>query len=175
VYLIYLFVLPVKGRHRCPRGLRPLPYWVCWCESRRRHECLSLVNVVFYHVKVSVSGWSLVQRSPTECGVPECDREAGTLRKHWSARGFVHGGVGWGRGEYLYSANCEACAVYSPLSPYICFYPSAPCQVNVLTSNVRLIYHFIFRIRYTFRYDSRKSNFLSQIFSLTLWTGMRLD
>jgi hypothetical protein len=27
-------------------------------------------------VEVSATGWSLVQRSPTECGVSECDREA---------------------------------------------------------------------------------------------------
>jgi len=54
-------------------------------------------------------------------------------------------------GVYLYSANCEACAIYCPVSPYICFYPSPICQVNVRTSNVRLYYHFIFRIRYACR------------------------
>ena len=31
-------------------------------------------------VEVSASGRSLVQRSPTECGVSECDREAPTMR-----------------------------------------------------------------------------------------------
>jgi hypothetical protein len=31
-------------------------------------------------------GWSLVQRSPTECGVCECDREVSTVRKHWPTR-----------------------------------------------------------------------------------------
>jgi hypothetical protein len=30
---------------------------------------LSLVSVVCCQVEVSASGWSLVQRSPTECGV----------------------------------------------------------------------------------------------------------
>jgi hypothetical protein len=30
-------------------------------------------------VEVSASGWSLVQRSPTECGVSECDREASII------------------------------------------------------------------------------------------------
>jgi hypothetical protein len=40
------------------------------------HGCLSLVSVVCCQVEVSASGWSLVQRSPTECGVSECDREA---------------------------------------------------------------------------------------------------
>ena len=37
------------------------------------HVFLSLVSVV--SGKVSAWGWSLVQRSPSECGVPECDRE----------------------------------------------------------------------------------------------------
>jgi hypothetical protein len=40
------------------------------------HGCLSLVSVVCCLVEVSATGWSLVQRSPTECGVSECDREA---------------------------------------------------------------------------------------------------
>jgi hypothetical protein len=30
---------------------------------------------------------SLVKRSPTECGVSECDREASTMRRPWSTRG----------------------------------------------------------------------------------------
>ena len=37
---------------------------------------LSFVSVMFWHVEVSASGLSLVQRSPIECGVYECDREA---------------------------------------------------------------------------------------------------
>jgi hypothetical protein len=71
-------------RHDCrsqwPRGLwrgcattHLLRLWVrdplkarmfVWCEY-----CVC-------HVEVSASGWSLVQRIPTECGVSECDREA---------------------------------------------------------------------------------------------------
>ena len=35
---------------------------------------LSLRSVVCRQVEVSASGRSLVQRSPTECGVPECDQ-----------------------------------------------------------------------------------------------------
>jgi hypothetical protein len=34
------------------------------------------VSVVCCLVEVSATGWSLVQRSPTEYGVSECDREA---------------------------------------------------------------------------------------------------
>ena len=37
---------------------------------------MSLVSVVFCQVEVSAPGWSLVQISPTECGVSECDHEA---------------------------------------------------------------------------------------------------
>jgi hypothetical protein len=36
-----------------------------------------LVSVVCCQVEVSATGWSLVQRSPAECGVSKvCDREA---------------------------------------------------------------------------------------------------
>ena len=35
----------------------------------------SLVSDVYYQVKVSATGQSLVQRSPTESGVSECDLE----------------------------------------------------------------------------------------------------
>jgi hypothetical protein len=38
-------------------------------KSHQRHGCLSLVSVVCCQVEVSAKGWSLVQRSPTECGV----------------------------------------------------------------------------------------------------------
>ena len=44
--------------------------WVCGrCrfEFRRRHGCLSLVNVVCCQVEVSATDRSLVQRSPTDC------------------------------------------------------------------------------------------------------------
>ena len=61
--------------------------WVFGCsvagfyrfESRRRHGCLSLVSVVCCQVGVLSSGWSLVQGSPTECGVSECDLETSTM------------------------------------------------------------------------------------------------
>jgi hypothetical protein len=62
-------------------GLRPLACWDCGFESRRGHGCLSLVSVVCCLVEVSASGCSLVQRSPTECGVSECDREDSIMRR----------------------------------------------------------------------------------------------
>jgi len=41
--------------------------WDCGFESLWRNEYLSLVSVVCCQVEVYTSGWSLVQRSPTEC------------------------------------------------------------------------------------------------------------
>jgi hypothetical protein len=38
-------------------------------KSHRGHGCLSLVSVVCCQAEVSATSWSLVQRSPTECGV----------------------------------------------------------------------------------------------------------
>jgi hypothetical protein len=62
-------------------GLRLLACWDCGFASRWGHGCLSVVSVVCCQVDVSVSGWSLVQRSPTECGVSKvCDPEASTMR-----------------------------------------------------------------------------------------------
>jgi hypothetical protein len=59
----------------------PLDFWDCGFESRWRHGCLSLVAVVCCEVEVSATGRSLVQRSPTECGVSEYDIETSTLRR----------------------------------------------------------------------------------------------
>jgi hypothetical protein len=64
-----------------------LACWVCGFEPRRGRGCLSVVTVVCCQVEVSVSGRSLVQRSPTECGVSECDREASMMRRPWPTGG----------------------------------------------------------------------------------------
>jgi hypothetical protein len=55
------FTAPQILNRRCqyPRGLRR--------RSLKRHECLSPLNVVCCQVEISGTGWSLVQRSPTEC------------------------------------------------------------------------------------------------------------
>ena len=49
--------------------------------------CLSFLIVVCCQVEVTVSGRSLVQRSPTDCGVSECAREALIMRRPWSTGG----------------------------------------------------------------------------------------
>ena len=48
--------------------------------------CLSLVSVTCCQVEVSVTGRSLVQRSPTERGVSECDLENSSKRMLRSTR-----------------------------------------------------------------------------------------
>ena len=40
---------------------------------------MSVVSVVCCQVEVSATSLSLVQRSTTECGVSECDREASVM------------------------------------------------------------------------------------------------
>ena len=47
----------------------PLACWDCGFEYRRGNGWLSLVSVVYCQVEVSLTSWSLVQRSPVECGV----------------------------------------------------------------------------------------------------------
>ena len=66
---------------------RQLACWECGFESRRRYGYLSPLSLVWCQVKISATGWSLVQRSSTECGVPECDRESSIMWKPWPSRG----------------------------------------------------------------------------------------
>jgi hypothetical protein len=46
-----------------------------------------LWSCVLSSIGLSASGWSLIQRSPTECGVSECDRESSIMRRPWPTRG----------------------------------------------------------------------------------------
>jgi hypothetical protein len=49
------------------------------------HVCL--VQCLVCQVEVSATGRSRVQRSPTECGVSECDREPSIMRRPWHTGG----------------------------------------------------------------------------------------
>ena len=62
----------LSGRAIWGVDLRPLVCWDCGFESQSGQECLSLVSVVCCQVEVSATSWSLVQRSPTECGASLC-------------------------------------------------------------------------------------------------------
>jgi hypothetical protein len=75
-------------RPRWQHGLRPLACWDCGFESYGRHGCQSPVNVVCCQVEVCASGWSLIQSSPTECDVSECDLKASIRRMSWPTGGF---------------------------------------------------------------------------------------
>ena len=46
--------------------------WDCGIESRRGHGWLYVISVAYCQVEVSATGRSLVQRSPTDCGVSLC-------------------------------------------------------------------------------------------------------
>jgi hypothetical protein len=70
-------------RSQWPRGLRGGSVAARLLGLRFRippGALMSVVSVVCCQVQVSASGLSLVQRSPTDCGVPECDREASIMR-----------------------------------------------------------------------------------------------
>jgi hypothetical protein len=67
-------------------GMRSLPCWYCGFEPRWRHGYLSLLLVMCCQEEVSASGWSLVQGSPTGCGVSECYREVSTKKRPWAKR-----------------------------------------------------------------------------------------
>ena len=56
-----------------------LAFWDFVLETYRWHGSLFHVSFVYCHVEVFASDRSLVQRSPTECGVSECDRESSVM------------------------------------------------------------------------------------------------
>ena len=82
-----------KCRSQWPNGLRrgsaATRLSGSWDRIPPGQQCLSLESVVCCQVEISASGWSLVQRSPTECGVSECDSEALIMRRPWPTRGLL--------------------------------------------------------------------------------------
>jgi hypothetical protein len=54
------------------RSQWPLACWDCGLESHRGHGYLSVVSVECNQVEVSATRWSLVHRSPTDCGASLC-------------------------------------------------------------------------------------------------------
>jgi hypothetical protein len=53
----------------------------------RRDGCLCLWVLCIFRWRSLCWDWVLVQGSPTECGVYECDREALSMRMPWPTRG----------------------------------------------------------------------------------------
>jgi len=62
---------------------------------------MSLVSVVCFHIEVSASGWSLVQRSPIVCGVSEYDFVV-WMRGFWLTGGCCAVGE-----KLIYTHICE--------------------------------------------------------------------
>ena len=74
-----------KGQSQWPHGPRrgsaAARLLGLWLRIPPRHGWLSLVSVVCCQVEASAAGWSLVQRSHTECCVLLCDCEASIMRR----------------------------------------------------------------------------------------------
>jgi hypothetical protein len=70
----YIYGAPILdvSRSHTTTHLRPLTCWDRGFESHRGHGYLSVVSVVCCQVEVSATSRSLVQRSPTDCGVGLC-------------------------------------------------------------------------------------------------------
>ena len=60
--------------------------------------------------KISAKGRSLVQRSPTECGVSECNFEASVMRRPWPTSGYWamgrRGGEACKLTKIIFSSRC---------------------------------------------------------------------
>jgi len=74
--------VPVAARSKAWVCDRSLPGNLGF-EARGGHVCLSVASVVCCQVEVSATGLSLFQRSPTGCGVSECDPETSKMRRPW--------------------------------------------------------------------------------------------
>ena len=68
--------------------LRSFACWDYGLESRRGYGCLSRESVVCCQVEACATCLSLVQTSPIEGDVSECDSEASTVRRPWPTGGY---------------------------------------------------------------------------------------
>jgi hypothetical protein len=78
------------GRSQWPRGLRCGSAAVRLLGMRVRipPRVWMSVSCECCQVEVSATDWSLVQRSPTECGVSECDRETSKNEEAQAPKGL---------------------------------------------------------------------------------------
>ena len=96
--------------------------WECGFQSGRGHGCLSVVSVVCCQAEVSDSSPLLVQRSPTDCGVSECDREASIVRRLWPTGScwvkekILIDGINCSDSDSYYDVNCEETEGYKMAS-----------------------------------------------------------
>ena len=110
-------------------GLRLLVCWDCGFGSRQGQGCLSLVSVVCCKVEVFATGRSLVQWSPTEYGVSECDRGTSTRRKPRPTRAVEP----WEKNIYNHSSIYSAVRVANqPLIYQSIHYQSVNTSVQLV-------------------------------------------
>jgi hypothetical protein len=91
--------------------LRPLACCDRGFKSHWRHGCLFVVSVVCCQVEVSATDWSLVQRSPTDCGASLCVIKKSCKQGGYSpARGMQNTNPQWvvapvekNKAQFLYS------------------------------------------------------------------------
>ena len=71
-----------------PSGSAVARFQGFWVRIPLGHGRLSVVSIVWRQEEVTSSGWSLVQRSPTECGPSECNCESSVMRRCWPTRSY---------------------------------------------------------------------------------------
>jgi len=91
-FRIHIFLVPIPVAAR-PKALvcGRLLAGIVGSNPAGGHKCLSLVSVVCCKLEITASGWSVVQRSPTECGVSECDHESSAMMRPWLTGLLLHG------------------------------------------------------------------------------------
>jgi hypothetical protein len=80
-------------------------------KSRLGHGCLSLVSVVCCEVEVSATSWSLVQRSPTDCGVSQI---CVIMKPRRNEEAQAHIGLSSHRKKNIYMINTRICILLKP-------------------------------------------------------------
>ena len=97
--------------------------------------------------EVSATGWSLVQRSPTDCGVPECDREPSIMRQPWPTMGCC--AMGEGVKPNTYPTKQTSTFVLPCLHSLAENGPFRPIHTGQTTGDTRTSYCVPVVIRYT--------------------------
>jgi len=128
-------------------GGRPLPGFV---GTNPAEACPPLVSVVYSQTEVSASGWSLVQKSPTDCGVPECDRVVSKMRRTWPTR--VCCAMGKGKDliyMYVYTIRKKLVHLYQRIYSLAENGPSRLIHTEHTTGENVAPYYVVVAIQYT--------------------------
>ena len=85
--------------------------------KRPSSECCVLSSIV-----ISATGRSLLQRSPTDCGVSEGDREDSIMRRLWSNRECWSNSECWSNRECWSMEKNSLSLISSNMRFYLCVY-----------------------------------------------------